>query len=123
MSITIRKGETSQLNAIRTQDIKTDSDSVAFQALNSVALNPEAERMRRPSIFANFLHRGQEERDSEEEEGEEAMEGHAKKVEGREIRQDHSLYALTYGMMLGIRVMVRETLFAYLFVQPFNIFI
>jgi hypothetical protein len=29
-----------------------------------------------------------------------------RKVEGREIQQDHSQYALTYGLMLGIRVMV-----------------
>ena len=32
-----------------------------------------------------------------------------RKVEGREIQQDHSQYALTYGLMLGIRVMVRDT--------------
>lgn len=30
------------------------------------------------------------------------------KIEGREIKQDHELYALTYGMMLGIRVMLRR---------------
>lgn len=29
-------------------------------------------------------------------------------VEGREIQQDHAQYALTYGMMLGIRVTVSQ---------------
>lgn len=29
-----------------------------------------------------------------------------RKIEGREIQQDHEQYALTYGMMLGIRVTV-----------------
>jgi hypothetical protein len=34
------------------------------------------------------------------------LEGDERKVEGREIQQDHAQYALTYGMMLGIRVCV-----------------
>lgn len=29
------------------------------------------------------------------------------RVEGRVVQQDHAQYALTYGMMLGIRVSVR----------------
>ncbi len=41
-------------------------------------------------------------------------------VEGRVIMQDHSLYALTYGLMLGIRVTV--CVFEYMFVCLFALF-
>jgi hypothetical protein len=73
------------LEALRTADIYTDANSAASQAF--IAL-----KNRRPSSAS--------------------MIDIPKKVEGREIRQDHHLYGMTYGMMLGIRVLV---IMAYLF--------
>lgn len=68
-----------QFESMRTVDIQTDSNSAASQAFTAL-------KNSRPNS-GNF---GDVQR----------------KVEGREIRQDHELYGMTYGMMLGIRVLV-----------------
>lgn len=69
-----------QVEALRTADIQTDANSAASQAFSAL-------KDRRPSVRAD---------------------DNRKIVDGREIRQDHELYGMTYGMMLGIRVLVRR---------------
>jgi hypothetical protein len=70
-----------QFEALRTTDIQTDANSAASQAFNALKDN-------RPNVRADDKTK--------------------KIVDGREIRQEHELYGMTYGMMLGIRVLVSQ---------------
>jgi len=71
--------------AVRTTDVHTDENSAASQAFDAL-------KNRRPSSSP--------------------ISDIPKKVEGREIRQDHHLYGMTYAMMLGIRVLVMTPYFS-----------
>jgi hypothetical protein len=82
------------MESLRTQDLQPDVNSAAERALSAAA-----------SIAAHNSNR-----DSSRAYDKEAFDTDnsrpKQKVEGREIQQDHAQYALTYGMMLGIRVTV-----------------
>jgi hypothetical protein len=106
-----------EVERLRTQDINPDQNSAAFMALQAAANGTiggvnggegsgpggeagTAPTMRRTSIARQLTGKFQKS---------------TRKVEGREVQQDHAQYALTYGLMLGIRVMVRtlDVLFLY----------
>jgi hypothetical protein len=92
------------IERLKTQDIQIDVNSVADKALQfSSGVETKSPLKKRMSVRGLFGSGDSVESPANEEEQETAE----KKVEGREIKQDHELYALTYGMMLGIRVMVR----------------
>lgn len=74
------------LVSMRNQDIETTYDSAAERALTIVSEGPKSTMHRRGSVNMN-------------------VEDNKRNVAGREIQQGHEQYALTYGMMLGIRVM------------------
>jgi hypothetical protein len=96
-----------ELEELRNRDIEPDADSAADRALAMAAAigdkdnknNSPAELHRRGSAMGG---RGSVLFDQPPPVAEKAV------VEGREIQQGHEQYALTYGMMLGIRVTVRE---------------
>ena len=80
-----------EVEELRTRDIEPDENSAADQALKAAAMfaqnHPQTSSHHRRSSL---------------------MDSQKTVVEGREIQQDHAQYALTYGMMLGIRVTVRR---------------
>jgi hypothetical protein len=89
---------------LKTLDIQIDANSFADKALNGTGgdRNSLSRRLSMRGLFS-----ADEPKDQPT--GPEAEEATERKVEGREIKQDHENYALTYGMMLGIRVMVRHS--------------
>lgn len=80
-----------EIEQLRCKDIEPDENSAADQALKAAANLAAAASAggRRESM----THASQQDH---------------QEVEGREIQQDHAQYALTYGMMLGIRVTVSQ---------------
>lgn len=82
-------GVTAEFEELRTQDIEPDVNSAAHQALNAAAAAAAEDGETHASKRS-----GQKDNKT------------VRKVEGREISQDHEQYALTYAMMLGIRVTV-----------------
>ena len=90
-----------EVEQLRNRDIAPDIDSAAERALNIAAsiaqLNSAAAAKEATGGTGGHQKRGSV-YESENE--------NKPKIEGREIQQDHAQYALTYGMMLGIRVCV-----------------
>eukprot|EP01032_Pedospumella_encystans_P012007 gene12007-13921_t len=95
--------ENPEIEKLRTQDINPDENSAAYLALSAAAASAKhgagsdsegeatAQAKRRRSVSRQLSGRYQRTTN--------------RKVEGREIQQDHNQYALTYALMLGIRVM------------------
>ena len=80
-----------EIEQLRCKDIEPDENSAADQALKAAAnLAAAASAGARRESMAHASQQDHQE------------------VEGREIQQDHAQYALTYGMMLGIRVTVSQ---------------
>lgn len=79
---------------MRDRDIEPDLDSAALRALTKAAAVAQANQQ------------GGEKDSFPEEEEESVVLPDRRVVEGRVIQQGHAQYALTYGMMLGIRVSV-----------------
>ncbi len=98
----INQFKSGELEIIRTTDIQTDKNSAASQALSAIAQTPTRNKYLSTDLRDTVMRRGSLRTDK--------VPSPKQKVEGREIMQDHSLYALTYGMMLGIRVLVRRLL-------------
>ena len=100
-----------EAEALRTQDINPDVDSAAEKALRAAAGEADADAAAESSGGGSGGDRRASMRRRRSslrmKEGVPGAKGTGRRVEGREIQQDHAQYALTYGMMLGIRVMVR----------------
>lgn len=102
-----------QIERMRTQDINIEANSSADRALHfqghESRMSKRLSTRRLSGLFTSSDHAastGGAAEGLDESFEEEVI---VKSVEGREIKQDHELYALTYGMMLGIRVMVRQS--------------
>ncbi len=81
-----------EIRSLREQDIYNEPDSAADRALHAVS-----------QMASNG---GGAEDGGVEEPALERRSSSAQRVEGRLVQQDHAQYALTYGMMLGIRCTV-----------------
>lgn len=85
-----------EIRSLREQDIYNEPDSAADRALNAVSQMAAAPNAQGAEAEYNDGGAPAPERRSSS----------AQRVEGREVQQDHAQYALTYGMMLGIRCTV-----------------
>jgi hypothetical protein len=107
-----------ELNTLREQDIQHDPDSAAQRALDAISAlaqqQPPPSSLSSPSPSkgtsgmeetTNSNHSPtQNNNNNNSNNNNNVATPIGPKVEGREIQQDHAQYALTYGMMLGIRV-------------------
>lgn len=95
------KSFTDELEQLRVQDISTAGDTAADRAL---AIAADEKRIGLGRLTARKSNYGDE--------SVLQLQSSPKKTLGREIQQGHEQYALTYGMMLGIRVMTgRDDIF------------
>lgn len=99
MCIKPSEGLSAEIEELRTKDIQPDANSAAERALERAATIGAPHASNRDAAKHAL------------QEPEPAVIKPKQRVEGREIQQDHAQYALTYGMMLGIRVTVSGILF------------
>lgn len=92
MCIKPSEGLSAEIEELRTKDIQPDANSAAERALERAATIGAPHASNRDAAKHAL------------QEPEPAVIKPKQRVEGREIQQDHAQYALTYGMMLGIRV-------------------
>lgn len=93
-----------EIKSLRNQDIYNEPDSAADRALHAVSQminNNNNSSNNDTSYYDNNV-------DFQQPASPSMSQQLMQRVEGRIVQQDHAQYALTYGMMLGIRVTVRK---------------